>query len=241
MAGIIKEALQWIVESQQPKIIRDGDWSYTSEKLQRLDEELRADPIGMSTLSGLVDYIKSKVDALDDKMLIHVVSPTEVRLISPLDADREREYLVKVRAELPEITYGRFLKTEPFLISIRANFVQNEGSEAVLRFAGKIESGTLAAYSDDGISQSATVKKGIAGKESALVPNPVKLRPSRTFIEVQQPESEFIFRMRDCNEEIGCAIFEADGGAWKREAMKNIKEYLEFELADLAPQFTVIS
>ena len=241
MAGIIKEALQWIVESQQPKIIRDGDWSYTSEKLQRLDEELRADPIGMSTLSGLVDYIKSKVDALDDKMLIHVVSPTEVQLISPLDADRQRERLVKVRAELPEITYGRFLNTEPFLISIRANFVQNEGSEEVLRFAGTIESGTLATYSDDGISQSATVKKGIAGKESALVPNPVKLRPYRTFIEVQQPESEFIFRMKDYDGEIGCAIFEADGGAWKREAMKNIKEYLEFELADLAPQFTVIS
>ena len=241
MAGIIKEALQWIVESQQPKIIRDGDWSYTSEKLQRLDEELRADPIGMSTLSGLVDYIKSKVDALDDKMLIHVVSPTEVQLISPLDADRQRERLVKVRAELPEITYGRFLNTEPFLISIRANFVQNEGSEEVLRFAGTIESGTLATYSDDGISQSATVKKGIAGKESALVPNPVKLRPYRTFIEVQQPESEFIFRMKDYDGEISCAIFEADGGAWKREAMKNIKEYLEFELADLAPQFTVIS
>ena len=241
MAGIIKEALQWIVESQQPKIIKDGDWSYTSENLQRLDECLRADPVGMTTLSGLVDYIKSKVDALDDKMLIHVVSPTEVQLISPLDLDRERECLVKVRAELPEITYGRFLNTEPFLISIRANFVQNEGSEAVLRFAGTIESGTLAVYSDDGISQSATVKKGIAGKESALVPNPVKLRPYRTFIEVQQPESEFIFRMRDCDEEIGCAIFEADGGAWKREAMKNIKEYLEFELADLAPQFTVIS
>ena len=47
--------------------------------------------------------------------------------------------------------------------------------------------------------------------------------------------------MRDCDEEIGCAIFEADGGAWKREAMKNVKEYLEFELADLTPQFTVIS
>ena len=104
MAGIIKEALQWIVESQKPKIIKDGDWSYTSENLQRLDEELRADPIGMSTLSGLVDYIKSKVDVLDDKMLIHVVSPTEVQLISPLDLDRERECLVKVRAELPEIT-----------------------------------------------------------------------------------------------------------------------------------------
>ena len=86
MAGIIKEALQWIVESQQPKISKDGDWSYTSENLQRLDECLRADPVGMTTLSGLAVYIKSKVDASDDKMLIHVVSPTEVQTIATLDA-----------------------------------------------------------------------------------------------------------------------------------------------------------
>lgn len=32
----------------------------------------------------------------------------------------------------------------------------------------------------------------------------------------------------------------AYGGAWKNAAMKNIKEYLQYELAEL-PQFTVIS
>lgn len=32
----------------------------------------------------------------------------------------------------------------------------------------------------------------------------------------------------------------ADGGAWKNAATKNIKEYLEFELADYKEQFTVI-
>ena len=240
MAGIIKEALQWIVESQQPKIIKDGDWSYVSENLHRLDESLRAEPLEMSTLSGLVDYIKAATNEMDDDMLVHVVSPTEVRLISPLDADRKRECMVKVRAELPDITYGKFVDTESFLISLRAKFIQNEGTEALLRFAGTIESGTLASYGDDGISQSATVKKGITGKESALVPNPVKLRPYRTFLEVQQPESEFVFRMKDFDGNVACAIFEADGGAWKREAMKNIKNHLEVELAEL-PRFTVIS
>lgn len=39
---------------------------------------------------------------------------------------------------------------------------------------------------------------------------------------------------------IACAIYEAGCGAWKMAAAKAIKEYLQFELADM-PQFTVIS
>jgi len=45
---------------------------------------------------------------------------------------------------------------------------------------------------------------------------------------------------QDRDDGVECAIFEADGGAWKNAAMKNIKEYLQFELEEL-PQFTVIS
>jgi hypothetical protein len=29
-----------------------------------------------------------------------------------------------------------------------------------------------------------------------------------------------------------CALFEADGGAWKLEGMNNIKKYLEVQLKD---------
>lgn len=42
-----------------------------------------------------------------------------------------------------------------------------------------------------------------------------------------QPESRFIFRMREGGK---CAIFEADGGAWKLEAKKNIYNYLAEQL-----------
>lgn len=73
----------------------------------------------------------------------------------------------------------------------------------------------------------------------AKVPNPVKLRPYRTFHEVEQPASDFIFRMKS-ERGISCALFEADGGAWENAAMANIKNYLEFELADVEG-FTVIS
>ena len=80
----------------------------------------------------------------------------------------------------------------------------------------------------------------LSGVYNAIVPNPVILRPYRTFPEVEQPASSFIFRMKE-NDGVCCALFEADGGAWKNEAMRNIKEYLKENLCDLLDQFTVIS
>lgn len=76
-------------------------------------------------------------------------------------------------------------------------------------------------------------------KGEALIPNPVVLKPYRTFLEVDQPESAFIFRMKE-GHGVECAIFEADGGAWMMEAMQNIKAYLEKELEGME-QFTVIA
>lgn len=42
-------------------------------------------------------------------------------------------------------------------------------------------------------------------------------------ISVDQPESNFTLRV---NGEACVALFEADGGAWKNEAVENIKQYL---------------
>lgn len=133
-----------------------------------MDEELRADVVKMTTLSGLVDYIKAGIDTMKDHMIVHIVSPTEVRLISQLDRDRERECLVKVNAEVPQFYYGRFIDTEAFVIGIRSKFIQNKGAEEILRFAGTVESGTVAKYADDGVSQSATVRKGIGRKRKCV-------------------------------------------------------------------------
>ena len=99
----------------------------------------------------------------------------------------------------------------------------------------------MAEYGDDGVSQKATVKTGIASKGDAIVPSPACLKPFRTFVEVDQPISSFIFRMKDdrCGG-IQCALFEADGGAWKVSAMASIKAYLTEALKDY-PDFIIIS
>lgn len=239
---MIKEALQYIVGLGEAKEHTIHGDTYSDKELYRIDKYIpMARAIEMNTLTSLVDYIKANIDTMAAKMIIQVVSPEEVRLFSQLNEQRKREDIVVVKAVTPTFGYERFIDHESFCINVQAKFIDDPKTDKVLllKFAGTVEQGSVAEYGDDGVTQKATVRQGIASKTDAVVPNPVKLRPYRTFIEIEQPVSEFIFRMRD-ERGITCALFEADGGAWKNVATSKIKDYLQFELSEF-PQFTVIS
>ena len=234
-----RDALQYVVGLKTAEVLDINGGKYVDKDVHRVDKELRASSIQMNTLTSLVDYLKAGVDSMADKMLVQVVSPTKVRVLSMLDADRKRECLVEVEAMVPEFRYGSYMGNESFIIALQSKFIDSGDRALLLQFAGTVKDESIAQYGDDGVTQKATIKTGITSVGDAVVPNPVKLRPFRTFIEVEQPESAFVFRMKQGNG-VECAIFEADGGAWKNRAMKSIKEYLQFELADM-PRFTVIS
>ena len=224
---MIKEALEYIVGLRKPELMEVNGQSYTDKALYRVTHNPKAkQSICLRNLNSLIDYVKCGNDFTGEPMFLHVVSPTKVELFSALDADRERESLLQVTAELPEFRFGEFIDHGAFCIALQSIFINNEDRETLTKFAGTVENGTVEQYSDDGISQKATIKTGIASKGDAIVPSPVKLRPYRTFLEVEQPESEFIFRMRNSGAGVQCALFEADGGAWRNQARKNIYNYL---------------
>ena len=240
---MLKEAIEYIVGMKNPEIKEIGGQTYSDKELHRISYIPRASAIEMNTLSSLVDYIKANVDDLGEKMIIHIQSPTEVALYSSLDCERRREYLVNVNARIPSFPFDKFIDHETFCINVQSKFIDNTSTDRalLLKFAGTVESGTVAEYGDDGITQKATVKTGIASKGEALVPNPVNLQSYRTFIEVDQPVISFIFRMKqDKYDGISCALFEADGGAWMIDAMNSIRLYLEEQLADIKG-YTIIS
>lgn len=179
--------------------------------------------------------MNANIDDLKYSMIIHVESPTSVKVYSQLNGDRKRENVISAEAILPEFPFGRFLDRTDFNIQMQTKFVQ-EGTDyvSVLAYVGTAEHGTIAQYSDDGVSQKAVVKTGLTQKEECLIPNPVTLRPFRTFIEVEQPESLFVFRMADARGDgVQAALFEADGKGWRNEAMKNVQNYLEEKLDKL--------
>lgn len=239
---MIKEALKYIIDISKPTIESIGGQVYSDKTLHRISHNPKASPIKLNTLSSLMEYLKNGVDISTMPMFVHIQSPTRVSVYSALDADREREYLVEVNAQLPGFNFDSFIDHETFCINLQSKFIDSPDRALLLKFAGTVEAGSVAEYGDDGVSQKATVKTGIASKGEALVPSPVSLMPYRTFIEVPQPESKFIFRMKQdkYNNGIQCALFEADGGAWKIEAMLEIKAYIKDALGEFT-NFTVIS
>lgn len=211
----LRNAMEYIAEQAAPHVVEINGDTYTDKRMTRIPQEMRAEPIQMRTLTSLLDYISSNVDELDAcrKYMVHVTSPTRVDLVSCLNFDRMRETLAIVEAQIPEFSYDTYMDHERFLIALQAKFLPGDDRELLLKFAGTVESGTVAQYGDDGVTQKATVKSGISSKTDAIVPNPVILAPFRTFLEVEQPESSFIFRMRDSDRGgVSCALFEADGG-----------------------------
>jgi hypothetical protein len=137
---------------------------------------------------------------------------------------------MQCKAMLPDITIDRFINPEDFNIMIQSCFVPTDDSALLLKVAGNIQDSAVKQVGDDGVKQAVTMKTGVAQIENVIVPNPVLLSPYRTFPELKQPISKFVFRMKSGPT---AAIFEADAGAWKAEAMNRIKEYLEKELGGI--------
>ncbi|WP_034849829.1 hypothetical protein [Clostridium hydrogeniformans] len=229
---INREGLEYLVGLGEGKkiIIETEQGVFTTRNLTRVKAP-RASVLGVSTLTGFVDYIKANIDKLQGELLIQVKSHGEVNLYSTLNSDKEREEYIRAEAILPNnIHYDYFLDTEKFNIMLQSSFVNVGDREILLKYTGLIRDEAVKSTGDDGVSQSVTVKTGVATVGQAIVPNPVSLAPYRTFPEVEQPSSKFIFRMQEGPR---AAIYEADGGAWRNEAMNNIKAYLTENLEGL--------
>ena len=117
---------------------------------------------------------------------------------------------------------------------MQACFQKTDDREAVTIMASNIVNTQQGTFSDDGVSQQAIIKTGVTTKDAAFVPNPVSLIPYRTFLEVPQPASDFVFRISEGRG--GAPAFKlvaADGGLWKSQAVDNVKNYLTEALADV--------
>lgn len=239
MENNLRDAIQLLLDVGEdlakPEVLEIAGKTYCTKSMTRYGKEEMAAPLTACSLNSLLDYLHNNINELRDHMIIHVESPTRVRLISGLTKERNRECLFEVNTNPNGFLFNHYYDQEDFIINMQTAFEQSNETALILTVAGNVENKTVANYGDDGTSQKATISKGIAGKEDVIVPNPVTLRPYRTFLEVEQPESKFIFRIREDNS--GAPAFklvDADGGLWKYSAVEKIKDYLRASLSKKA-------
>lgn len=188
----------------------------------------RADqPLQINTLTGLIAYIKANLERDNFNFFLQVFDEKTVYLKGVLDSEGRRELLVEVNAIVPKFDYGFFHGSEELIIALQSKFTFTNDRDLLLKVIGNVKEENVRTTGDNGISQAVTIKTGVTSADDVLVPNPVQLAPYRTFLEVEQPISSFIFRMKDGPKG---AIFEADGGAWRNQAIFKVCEYLAEEL-----------
>lgn len=233
---MIKEAIDYLLKLKRPETIQVEERQYSTIGITPI-YEAECNPIKVYNLDSLIKYLKDNPDKeISDTKIINVVNPLEVTVESSLFGkfkQREKYIVANYSNLIPDISFGRYLDIEEFIIMLKSKFIITEDLEKVIKVVGNITDENVTNYNDDGITQKVTTKTGIARVGEVALPPKIKLKPYRTFIEVDQPESEFLLRAKKGYEGIEFALYEADGGAWKKEAINNISDYLSNQLESM--------
>lgn len=237
---MIKEAIERVLALAPPNIVKSADGLERTDKALTLIQAPTPSSVSVLTLLGFSQLISESIEGFDPKaVLIHVENHLKVSLMSiKSDAFGRRMKFSEANCadDVGKFQFGNFHQSEQFIINLQACFVPGVGDiDYVLRMASNLAAEAVTTGDDDGISQRVAMKAGVVLKSQEVVKPRVKLAPYRTFREVEQPSSEFIFRLRSGREgEVPtCALFEADGGRWRLDAVQAVSVWLSRNITDI--------
>ena len=223
--------------SANESTIEIGGQTYTTRQLSRVKfDPVIEDGLLVYTLSAFVEILNREFDGTytEEELLVIVENERSVQVVTkPMTEDLKRSR--PLRAEMlktEEFPFGHWIDLEAFVIKLASLFEPTPDRDAIAAYVRKVDVTEQMRYADDGVTQVAEVKRGASGAvtDSQEAKSIARLKPYRTFREVVQPESEFLFRLKTGDGKVGCALFEAEGGAWRLNAVDYIADYLRQHL-----------
>lgn len=220
--------------------VKVGDQLFSKEQMRPVVDGRTPSAIDLCTLTGIVDFFKANIDQYDVKSLICTVEGPEKLCIEtkidPVLKSRVTVASIERMKAGHDFPFSQFLNHEDFIIKLKSLFVENDDQKRLMAYCSKLTMSNRIEAHDDGVTQTASITRGTSGalKANEVAPSIVSLKPFRTFNEIDQPSSQFLFRLRENGDKVAaCALFEADGGAWRLTALKSIKKYLADNIVDL--------
>lgn len=199
----------------------------------------KPEKVNTRSLNALVVLIKSEVDSQTENPPLYVSCNTyggvEVFTTPNPEDDLHRWQPYHATAsDLPSLVEDVRWSFDEAMIKLRSMFQRAPDGEKndvdyILDLLSHMSFDQSVKSDDNGITQTVQVRKGVSFVENKAVRPIVTLAPYRTFQEVEQPESEFVFRVYD---DRSISLTAADGGMWKMAARSIVKDYLEDALQD---------
>lgn len=241
--SFLKDAIDRIVELATPFTLETrGGHQFCSANLREVRPEVPS-PVRYSvdTLEALVKLIRTEGVAQAPLLYVRVDG---ARLVVVDSTYTGRDYAIYSRLPLyeavsdaPGITVNQEMSQEQAIVELQSLYAVTPDRDYLLALLSRIDVNQGVSTVDNGVSQEVSVRTGAVLKEQQTVKPIVHLQPYRTFLEVEQPASDFLLRLSKSGYP---ALHEADGGAWRLEAKRNIAAYLGEQLADLIESGNVV-
>lgn len=237
MSGILAEFVEKIISLRAPTVIEVAGQQYANQEFARIKPHVdRPSMYEVTGLDSIAQLLRKEIERVGGFAFVRVAGHDRVYVSTSYRADMSRDTLYTATADVPGFRQG-WRDQEQAVIELRSLFIPGEGTHYLLDLLSRMSKDSGVTTRDNGVTQTVEAKTGVSLRQNVEINPRVKLQPFRTFLEVEQPESEYLLRV-DENGRIG--LFEADGGVWKLEAKRNVKEYLAVELDDLVKRKQVV-
>ena len=227
---MLKEFAQYLVSLKDNKTYNINGDTYSDHDLVRIKPHIdRPANLSVSGLDSIVKLVRNELDMFENlPVFIRVDDARTVSVFTTYDDVMRRDGLYTAKCDVPGFRDG-FREYEKAIIELRSKFSPGPGVDYLLDLLSRMSKDSGVTTRDNGVSQEVEARQGVSLKAMVTVKPRVALRPFRTFLEVEQPESEFLLRLDDDG---NVGLFEADGGMWQQAAKANILAYFEDKLAE---------
>lgn len=236
---MIADAIARILEISKPEIhtvkdVHDVETIFSTKPLHQVKAAAPDLPplVPVVTLAGFADLVRTKLEeiSIPGPWAIHIENECTVSLKNLVSDEYGRRALLVRAQPVPfrQFKFDSWTGQEEFVIGLASLFADTPDKQYVLSMASSLTGEATSLNEDDGFTQKATVKAGLRHKESVTLKPRVELAPYRTFPEVEQPASQFVFRAKTAEgSQPLLMLVEADGGRWKIDAIKTLRAALE--------------
>ena len=240
---MLKEFIEHIQKTTQTQILTVGESTFavTSDGSAKeiIPTIYHPDTLPLHSLDALVKMVKTEASQMDAPLYITIPDHMTVRCFGQPDAETQyfRQVYYEAKAtDVPGWDSRQELGFEEAQIAMRTRFQETPDTAYLQKLLSEITCGAKVTMNDNGIATSVVTQKGVALQSNEAIRPIVKLRPYRTFQEVDQPESPFLIRINERR----ILFIEADGGMWKLKARETVKEFLSDKLSQEVSEGSVI-
>lgn len=241
---MIKEAIQHIQETANKPFLQEIKGETYIVDQGGLYQQIKPDleypqELTLTSLDALVKMVKTEASEMDAPLYITIPDHLTAICFGQPDAELRYARVSYYRAKATDVPGWQSdvkMGFEEMQIALRTRFQETPDAAYAMKLLSDITTGGKITFNDNGIATSVVTQKGVALQANEAIRPIVKLKPYRTFQEVEQPESPFLIRVS----ERGISFTEADGGMWKLTARQTIKAFLEERLSQEVGEGSVV-